>query len=358
MSSLYLPTKYTASVLTALAVSVALTRPSLAVPVPTPGYTVTLFAHGVHGVYVRPDSLTTDGNFVYAGYQNAAAPDGSSGNSVVVKYTHGGAVVRQFPVNGRCDGLRIDPETGLLWALSNEDANPRVTIIDPRTGHEELSYVRLPTRTPSASGYDDLAFTRSGTFISASHPVLNSQGVNTHRAIGLISLEDDDLPVITTVLLGNAMATDRTTGERVRLNLTDPDSLSVDPNTRELVLNDQGDSQLIFVSNAGDGEGDEGEEREVSRLLLRPANPEPPVIDEATWTTSTSGHFLVADLGDPGAIWVIRKTSGFTRGQAYVTVGADSPTFTSSLGTLNTNSGLIAPVVTNFTSPKGLIFVE
>ncbi len=134
MTSLRLPTKYTASVLTAVALSAALTRSSLAVPVPTPGYTVTLFASGVAGVYVAPDSLTTDGSFVYAGYQNSAAADGSSGNSVVVQYTLGGAALRQFPVNGKCDGLRIDPSTGLLWALSNEDANPRLTIIDPRTG--------------------------------------------------------------------------------------------------------------------------------------------------------------------------------------------------------------------------------
>jgi len=49
---------------------------------------------------------------------------------------------------------------------------------------------------------------------------------------------------------------------------------------------------------------------------------------------------------------------GFTPGQAYVTVGNDSPIFTSSLTTLDTTSGVITPVVTGFSSPKGLIFVE
>lgn len=351
MTSLCLPTKYTASVLTALALSAALTRPSLAVPVPTPGYTVTLFASGVAGVYVAPDSLTTDGSFVYAGYQNSAAADGSSGNSVVVQYTLGGAAVRQFPVNGKCDGLRIDPSTGLLWALSNEDANPRLTIIDPRTGQEQLSYAPLPTETRFAGGYDDLAFTPAGTFISASNPALNRDGVNTYRAIGLIRLVGDSA-VVTPVLQGDAMATDRTTGAQVELNLTDPDSLSVDPNTGDVVLDDQGDSQLIFVRNAA------SDAREVSRLLLQPASPAAPVVDETTWTTSASGRFLVADHGNPGAIWVIHKTAGFAPGQAYVTVGNDSPTFTSSLGTLDTTSGLITPVVTHFSSPKGLIFVE
>jgi len=349
--SVFLPTKSTAIVLTALAVSAALTGPSLADPLPTTGYTVTLFARGVAGVYVAPDSLTTDGSFVYAGYQNSAAADGSSGNSVVVKYTLGGVAVRQFPVNGKCDGLRIEPSTGLLWALSNEDANPRLTIIDPRTGEDQVSYAPLPTETRFAGGYDDLAFTPSGAFISASNPALNRDGVNTYRAIGLIRLVGDSA-VVTPILQGDAMATDRTTGEEVRLNLTDPDSLSIDPSTGDVVLDDQADSQIIFVRNAAT------DAREVSRLLLQPASPAAPVVDEVTWTTSASGRFLVADHGNPGAIWVIHKTPGFTSGQAYVTVGNDSPTFTSSLGTLDTTSGLITPVVTNFSSPKGLIFVE
>src|SRR6266851_645151 len=257
-TSVFLPTKSTAIVLTALAVSAALTGPSLADPLPTTGYTVTLFARGVAGVYVAPDSLTTDGSFVYAGYQNSAAADGSSGNSVVV---------------------------------------------------------------------------------------------NTYRAIGLIRLVGDSA-VVTPVLQGDAMATDRTTGEEVRLNLTDPDSLSVDPVTGDVVLDDQADSQIIFVRNAAT------DAREVSRLLLQPASPAAPVVDEVTWTTSASGRFLVADHGNPGAIWVVHKTPGFTPAQAYVTVGNDSRTFTSSLGTLDTTSGLITPVVTNFSSPKGLIFVE
>ena len=226
---------------------------------------------------------------------------------------------------------------------------PRLTIIEPTTGEEELHYVPIPAS--NGGGYDDLAFTRSGTFISASNPTLNGDGVNTHRAIGIIRVDDDDSPVVTTVLRGNAMATDRTTGERVQLNLTDPDSLSIDPNTGEVVLNDQGDSQLIFMSSAGD-------EGEVSRLLLQPAGTNAPVVDETTWTTSASGHFLVADHADPGAIWVIHKTGGFTQGQAYVGVANDSPTFTSTLATLNTSTGDITPVVTDFASPKGIIFIE
>src|SRR5260370_41292143 len=100
-TSVFLPTKSTAIVLTALAVSAALTGPSLADPVPTAGYTGTLFARGMAGGYVAPDPLTTAGSFVYAGYQNSAAADGSSGTSVLVKDPLTGAALTQFPWNGR-----------------------------------------------------------------------------------------------------------------------------------------------------------------------------------------------------------------------------------------------------------------
>ena len=37
-------------------------------------------------------------------------------------------------VKGHNDGLRLDPTTNQLWALQNEDANPKLVVIDPITG--------------------------------------------------------------------------------------------------------------------------------------------------------------------------------------------------------------------------------
>jgi len=53
---------------------------------------------------------------------------------------------------------------------------------------------------------------------------------------------------LTPVLQGNATAIDEVTGKPVTLNLTDPDSLSVDTHGN-LVLDSQGDGELITLHN-------------------------------------------------------------------------------------------------------------
>ena len=85
--------------------------------------------------YFNVDSLTNDDSFAYAGYQNAAAADGSSGSSILVKYARSGgpAVLFSPTLPGKTDGLRFNPFTHQLWALNNEDSNPVLRIIDPGT---------------------------------------------------------------------------------------------------------------------------------------------------------------------------------------------------------------------------------
>ena len=83
----------------------------------------------------------------------------------------------------------------------------------------------------------------------------------------------------------------------------------------------------------------------------------PPIVDETTWVTSAGGHFLVADHHKPGAIYVVTRGGGFVPGTVYTTVSSDNPTLENTLGTLDTTSGLITPVVTGFSGPKGLIYL-
>jgi hypothetical protein len=316
-------------------------------PTASAGYTLSVFATGQSGQYYRPDSLTTDGTSIYVGYQNNATNDGTSGSSTIVQYGMDGSVVQTFPVQGHNDGLRVDPSTNLLWSLSNEDANPVLTIIDPGTASETV--YSLPTQTPFAGGYDDLAFTPSGIFISVSNPALNHQTVNTRPAIERLNLLPNHTVVLNPVLMGDSMATDATTGAHVKLNLTDPDGLAIDT-TGNVVLNDQADSQLIVLRPAGAGP------QSVSRLLLQPSGT---IVDETTWATSASstGSFLIADHSNPGTIYRLTKTGGFTAGAAYATVSNDPQPYASSVGTLDTGTGTITPVATGFSSPKGLLFI-
>ena len=316
--------------------------------------------------YYNADSLTNDNNFVYVGYQNAAAADGSSGSSIVARYPKsGGAPFFSPTLPGKTDGLRVDPFTGALWALNNEDANPVLRIIDPATMHVTCE-LALPTTTPFGGGYDDLAFTAAGIFMSASNPGTTKNGTSNFRAVVRVDLSNCSV-VLTPVLDREFVATDRSTGTHVKVSITDPDSLSVVPGTSTVVLDGQGDSTLVFFDGTGGGANN------VSVLFLKPApttncgNPPappavpcPPIVDETTWVppvTTATGHFLLADHHKPGAVYAISKAGGFTPGTVYTGVSSDNPTFANTLGTLDTTSGDITPVLSGFSGPKGLVFI-
>lgn len=347
---------------------VAASAPGLAAasgPTAAAGYTLAPWASGVttgcaasagNGsptCYYNPDSITHDAAHVFVGYQNAAAADGSSGSSEVVQYANVGsapAVQAQYHVPGKNDGLRVDPATGYVWALSNEDANPILTILHPGTPGGTPSTYPLPTESRFSGGYDDIAFLPQGTFLSASNPAGNRQGMNNYRSVVSVHFNGAGDPVLTPVLTGTVTGTDRSTGRPVTVNLTDPDSLSVS-SAGELVLNDQGDSTLVFVANPGTAQ------QAVSVLFLQPSAAAP-VVDETTWARA-GGHFLVANHGNPGAVYRLDRTGGFAAGSAYTTVSNDNPAAATArtVSLLDTTTGATTPVVTGLSSPKGLEFI-
>lgn len=299
--------------------------------------------------YYNPDSITHDGSNIFVGYENDGAADGSSGSSEVVQYNGAGKPITFFRLPGKNDGLRVNPATGDVWALSNEDANPILTILHPGTPGGTPSSYQLDTNTKFAGGYDDIAFTPSGTFISASNQTGNHQGTNNYRSIVAVHFNGNGEPVLTPILEGSPTGRDRATGALVKVNLTDPDSLSVDT-AGDLVLNDQGDSTLVFVANPGTAS------QSVSFSFLQPGQP---IVDEASWASSAGGHFLVANHSRPGQIYTLTRSGGFARGQAYVTVQHDNPAAPAagSVSTLDSGTGAVAPIVTGFSGPKGLEFI-
>lgn len=339
----------------------AAAAPVSAAPAPGAGYGIALWASGSmtdcsNGqasptCYYNPDSITHLGGEVFVGYQNNGAADGTTGSSEVVQYTGAatGTPVAYFHLPGKNDGLRVDPATGYVWALSNEDANPILTILHPGTPAGTPSTYHLDTETKFAGGYDDIAFTPSGTFISASNPGGNQQGSNNYRAIVAIHFNGSGEPALTPILEGSPTGTDRATGAQVKVNLTDPDSLSVDT-AGDLVLNDQGDSTLVFVTNPGTAN------QSVSFSFLQPGSP---IVDESTWAASANGHFLVANHNQPGQVYSLTRAGGFVASQAYTTVSNDKPTAPAarSISTLDSHTGAVTPVVTGFSSPKGLEFI-
>ena len=127
----------------------------------------TVFATGTGGA-TQPDSLTLGNNSLWAEYGNGAASDGSSGSSTIVQYSLSGDVLQTLSIPGSADGLKVDPNTGIVFALQNQDGNSTLSLIDPTSGQVSgpLSYVNPSTMR----GYDDVAFVNGQVYLSYTNP--------------------------------------------------------------------------------------------------------------------------------------------------------------------------------------------
>ncbi len=125
------------------------------------------------------------GGNVYVGYGNGGDPTGAGGAiSTIAEYNASGALLGTTSVTGHNDGLRFDPGTGTLWAIQNEDANSNLVQITP--GTLAKSSPSNFTSFPHGGGYDDVAFSGSTAFVSASNPANNP---NTAPAIVSATLD-------------------------------------------------------------------------------------------------------------------------------------------------------------------------
>ena len=212
-------------------------------PVATPPYKVSVFAKNPNGI-TQPDSIVQWHDSIIVGFQNGVAKDGTDGkSSTIVEFSLSGNVKRMFTVPGHNDGLRVVGEND-LWALQNEDANPNLVVIDLTTG-QATPYQFAPT--PHGGGYDDMVVRNGKVYITASNPNLDTMGNNVFPALVRASLSHGNV-LLETVFNGNASATDIPTGATVTLDLTDPDSMTIDPRGN-IVVDSQADSELIFVRN-------------------------------------------------------------------------------------------------------------
>jgi hypothetical protein len=315
-----------------LFLAMAATATAAAQVAAVPPYTVSVFATSVPHVYYQPDSITLWNGNVFIGYGNNAKTTGG-GHSTIVEYAMDGTVLHKMNVRGHNDGLKVDPKTNLLWALQNEDANPNLVIIDPRN----WSWKRYTFAQPAhGGGYDDMSFIGDDVYISCSNP---SNNPNTKQAIVKATLVGSRVAV-TPVLLGNAIATDITSGHPIQVNLQDPDSMTTDPEG-DLILDSQADAELIFVHHPGFT--DQG----VFHLALTSGGISAQ-IDDTVLAYSSQGVILVSDR-DGETVYSITAPF-FGPSEAY----SAGPTF---VGRLNTHTGVLTPVVTGMVSPHGMTFI-
>jgi antitoxin component of MazEF toxin-antitoxin module len=310
----------------------------MAAPAVTPPYALATFATSVPGPggYTQPDSIVQWRDTVLVGFQNGVAKDGTDGKfSTIVQYSLKGQVLHKFSVKGHNDGLRIVGEDK-LWALQNEDANPNLVVIDLETGQSNTYF----PAAPHGGGYDDLVVVDDKIYMTASNPSVDP---NTFPALVRVSLAGSMVD-LETVLLGNADAVDIPTGLTVTLDLTDPDSLSVERGGT-LVLNSQADAELVFIRHPL------GKEQTVDRLKIT-LDGDPTTVDDTAFVPDGRAFLLVSDVKGNAVYRIDRTNLGFSPGTPY-----SSSDTAGIVGVLNLDNGFLTPVATGFGSTRGMVFV-
>jgi sugar lactone lactonase YvrE len=303
-----------------------------------PGLAVTKFATGPAGTS-QPDSIAVDGLDVYVGFGDGVAKDGSDGkSSTIVEYSATGTIVQTFSVPGHNDGLKVDPETHLVWALQNEDGNPNLVVINPATA-SETKYTFGPVA--NGGGFDDITFLDDKIFLSESNP---SKNPNTDPAVVEATLNNTTHTVaVKTVLLGNASAFDLVTKKHVMLNLQDPDSMTTDRHGN-LFLTSQADDEIVTIHNPGE------RDQFVTLLPLSDSSHTAVSVDDSLFPPDRVGSVLLTDL-QTGAIY--RITGRAINDDTVLSAAQDI----GELGSLNTRMGLFTPIISGLGSPRGLAFL-
>jgi hypothetical protein len=299
---------------------------------------VSTFATGAAVNATAPDSIAVTKNSLWVSYTNGTTGTGGGGNSTVVQYKlKNGKVRGTYSIPGSVDGLKVDPSTGTVWALQNQDGNSTLTLIDPEahTVSKPIPY----NITSTARGLDDVAFRVDQTFLSYTNPAALTDPT-------ILLVQDGTNPIVTTpILLMGATGTDLATGVPDQLtSQADPDSLKLTP-YGDLMLSSGSNAQLIFVSAPGTAG------QSVSFLNLLDQSHKPVAdLDDATFATAHKGTFYLADTGHNRILKV--NADKLRIGSLYASVSS-----LNALVAVDLKTGVVTPIVGKLQGPHGLQFV-
>jgi hypothetical protein len=299
---------------------------------------ITTFATGTAVNATGPDSIALSQNSVWVSYTNGADSTGLSGASTIVQYRLNGEVRHTYSIAGSVDGLKVDPRTGQVWALQNQDGNSTLSLINPKA-HTVSSPIPYAA-TSGTQGYDDVVFRLDRVFLSYTNPV-----APTDPTIQVLENGSNPLAV-TPVLLMGATGTNLATGQPNQPTAqTDPDSLKLTP-TGDLMLSSGADGQLIFVEKPG------RPNQSVSFLQLLAPSTGLAVsgLDDAVFATATKGTFYLADTNNNRILKI--EVDHVPVGSLFASVGS-----LNELAVVDTHSGLTTPLVSNLNGPHGMEFV-
>lgn len=160
-----------------------------------PGYAITVFAlaPGKSGsaphcdanapkCFNKPDSIVQLGtgakSKIFVAYQGGLRPDGavSASNSTIgkdeiVQYNLNGRMLKSYAVPGHNDGMMVR-NAHTIWAMSDEDANPMLTVIDAASG--AMKTYTADAAPAHGGGLDDLQIIDGVVYVSGSNPALDA----------------------------------------------------------------------------------------------------------------------------------------------------------------------------------------
>jgi hypothetical protein len=331
--------------------------------VSTTGYKVSVFAV-MPNTSTSPDSIVQIGSRVFIGVGDDVGPDGTPGpsgkkNVEILEYDLSGNLQHTFSVVGHNDGLMAFNST-TLWAMSNEDCNPKLTVTNITTGSQQVylpqsSLVTAGCSTNTNGGIDDMQTIDGRVFVSASNPnptppgpcPANSStpgcpnGVSAANAVYSLKLNADGSTFnLTPVFTSGSSALNVVTNAAGALNMTDPDSEAVTPDGSTLVVDSQQDSELAFIKNPG------ASSQTVTYLPLLLAGALT-AVDDTRYVPSGQTFMLLTDTPKN---YVYRVDAAFTPGNAF----SSAPT---QIASLNLFTGVLTPVISGLGAPHGLTFV-
>lgn len=316
-----------------------------------------------HAALSNPDDIVALGHTLFVGFQNGVGSKGepsSTGNtaSTLVEFTTSGAVVHQWDLMGKIDGLGSDPTHDRVIVTVNEDGNSSLYVIDLSASvtSQVRHYTYAPSPLPHGGGTDAVSVDKGRILISASAPT-DAMG----PAVYSVTLGATGTASFKAVFLDDSTATSVTSGKPTKLALTDPDSNTIvpasSPNFRgDFMLDGQGDNQQIYVHNPGS--------RHQSLTVLDLSQS----VDDSAFATSRSGELYATDPTDNT---VSALTGTFQPGDVFVAVTpcntnsapstCPAPGYSANyLGGLDLSTGTITPVVASGAPlvPVGLLFLS
>ncbi|SIO63173.1 hypothetical protein SAMN05443247_09613 [Bradyrhizobium erythrophlei] len=303
--------------------------------------------NGVTGL----DSITIAGKYVFVEYGNGVDSTGVvPGNSTIIQYDKAGHFVHAYSIAGSVDGLKYNPETGMVWALQNQDARSSLTLIDPNT---QTIAAHFNYANPSTSrGYDDVVFKGKDVFLSYTNPTGNGDPTIVKLLNGP-NPKPGDLLTTAPVLLDGTMGYDTVTGKMELVPQTDPDSLKLAANG-DLIFSSNADGAIIDIQNPGTSK---------QAVAFTPIKGIPAGsvgnagLDDVIKPTATSGTFYISDAKDGRVLTV--HASGLDLNAYYASVGS-----LGAFGQVDENTGVFTALVSaenapgfTFGSPHGVVFV-